>query len=559
MAPVTEFKESQLQMYGGQLPPNMEMDQVEPPIPQAPPCSKCTFSWAVQMASSLDPAKTIDIRDKQIGTQMFEGLLNFSTDNRNPEPGVASYYSVSDDGLRYTFHLRNNAMWSNGSKVTARDFEYSWKRVLDQKTGAETAGEFFMIKNASAFYKGVVGPDELGIRVIDDYALEVTLEYPVPQFPRIVCGFAYAPVPRKVVEEYGDRWTRPENIVVNGPYKLVEYKLNARLKMEKNDDYWNSRTVQVKEINVTLTDSEDVQYNLYKTDKIDWATYIPRDVILQRNPDLHADTTSCIQGYVFNLSNPYLNDTSVQNALRVFRKLTGSPDPNPFYNPLVRRAFSMAIDREKLVREVLFLKEGVAESFIPKVYGQLQGYNSPDGFPEFNPAKARELLREAGYGDGGSFPEVEMLYSVSSVFKTVAEFIQAELQTNLGITVHPSSREMKSLIDLKEKGHFAMARDGFCPAYLDSAIMINRFSSRDPENYSQYSNSVFDQMMDGVLKTADQGARNALLARAEGTLFDDMPVIPLYFVSRTYLVKPYVTGFEPNLSEYRLVKNVRVP
>ena len=526
------------QIFGDAVAIYIGNDKVEEPVPPAPACPEnCTFSWADTNPTSFDLAHLDDTYSMQIGLQQFEGLLTTAIGDGPPEPGVASHYAVSEDGLRYTFYLRRDAKWSNGRTVVADDFVYSWRRVLDPSTGSEASANLTMLKNADLFLTGKLKDfSAVGVRAIGEHILEVELKFPVPQFPSVVCHSSFTPVPREVVEKYGVKWTEPANIVVNGPYKLSEFKNNDRTILVKNENYWNADAVQIKAIKIIHASDANTQLRLHQAGQTDWITRLPSTQIreLSQSKEYREDPTMAVYEYAFKM------------------------DKAPLDNPLIRGALELAVDREMLVRQVIPGLGETANSFMLSVFQKSHGYEPPV-FPSFNPNEARRLLARAGFPDGKGFPEITLSTIASDAFnsKAIAEFIQREWKENLGINVEIGVSDFGDLLGNLRNGNFQISRETYAAPYPYDIKMFERFTKGDPDNFHQYDNPEYDALISRAKRETDQGLRNQLLKQAEEILDRDKPSIPLFYPKRTYLVRKGISGFEPNMTQKHLVKYIR--
>ncbi len=510
-----------------------------PPIQSVRP-SEPVMIWPDGGAEFLDPNKIAETAGNAIAMNMFEPLLNYARGNAAPVPGVAERYEVSDDGLVYTFHLRHDAKWSNGRTVTARDFVYSWRRGLDPATGSRNAEQLWFLHNGRALNEGRLDdPSKLGVEAVDDFTLRVTLENPTPFFPSLVASIAYAPVPREAVEKWGNRWTRPEYIVVNGPYKLVEWKVRDRVVLEKNPLYWDAEHVRLQRAVILHNESETNAWNLYRSGKVYWVpSQIPTEKIpglIARWPlDFHIDPIMCTYYYVFRL------------------------DHAPFDDVRVRRAFNMAVDKERLVRQILHAGQRAATHLVPEMFEHsdfewVRGYRSPHG-DGYDPDKARALLAEAGYPDGSGLSQVEVVYNTYEGHRLIAEAIQRNLKEDLGVDLAIHNMEWKSLLKRLHRGDFQIGRSSWCADYPDPMTFLSVFHSDSQNNYAGYHNPDYDALLERINRTRDRTRRNALIGKAEAMLNRDVPFLPLYFYVHVYLLNPYVRGFEPQYQDNHLLK-----
>ncbi|MEE9200425.1 MAG: peptide ABC transporter substrate-binding protein, partial [Candidatus Brocadiales bacterium] len=336
---------------------------------------------------TLDPALLTGFVEGRIVAALFEGLTQYQPKDLTPTPGAAKSWTVSEDGLTYTFFLRDSR-WSNGEPLTAHDFVYSWKRALEPMTAADYAYQLYYIKNAQKFNEGEIADFSLvGVSATDDYTLEVELENPTAFFLDLTSFPTLMPVNRKCIETYGDYWTRPENIVCNGPFRLVEWKINNKIRMEKNPLYWDAVRLKLESVDALSIESVNTGFNVYDTGDADLIYGIPLPLveILRGRNDFHTHVFLATSFIRFNVTAP------------------------PFDDVRVRKAFDMAIDKGRIVRYVTKGGEVPATTLVPP---GMPDYKSPQGLP-FNPEEARTLMAEAGYPGGKGFPYTEYLFNTS--------------------------------------------------------------------------------------------------------------------------------------------------
>lgn len=496
------------------------------------------FVWGTVDPQSLDPAKVQDMAAWWVTVNLFEGLLVFAPGNTKPLLGVAKAEpSVSSDGLTWTFELRPEAKWSDGEPVIAEDFVYAWRRAVHPETGGKNATDFAPIKNADAIINGSE-PDvtKLAVRAVSTHVLEVQLAYPTPTFSRIVTTPPFFPVPKRGVDKFGDQWTRPENLIGNGAFTLAEWKPRDHMTFIKNPHYWDAANVQLKKSTMRHLDNEALAWSLYQDNKLHWLNLLPVEKVgrlrSENHPELHVDPTLC-------------NATIHLNMQRT-----------PFSDVRVRRAFTMAVDRERLVSHILNRGDLVAYHYLPPLFEATLGYRSPKG-PSFDPAEARKLLAEAGFPGGKGFPSVTYIYNTYDLNRTIAEFLQRSLSENLGINVALENMEWRTFLTRIQDNDFDLARGGAC-GIEDPNEWVRNYRTGAPTNYVRFSNSGYDALLDRINHTNDLAERNRLVAEAEALVLSENPAIPLYFPVRAYLLKPFVTGFEPQALDVHLLKYIRL-
>lgn len=487
----------------------------------------------------LDPNLIGESAGTAIGMQMFETLLVPAPGNTAPRPGAAESYDVSEDGRVYTFHIREGMTWSDGRPLNAHDFRYSWLRGLTPETGSRNAQTLWKIKGAQAFNEGKTrDPATVGIRVPDDHTLEVELEVPAAYFPDLVTYIAYAPVPRHIVESAGDQWTRPENIVVNGPFKMKAWEQRSRIVLEKNPRYWDADNVALDGVFFYNSDSEQTNVNLYETGQIHWARPLPNNRVKEwlkdGRSDLKVAEMMCTYYYVYRTDRP------------------------PFEDPQVRRAFNMAVDKQKMTDSVVggFVKP--ATNLIPDMFRGTLGYVPASGDP-YDVSQARQLLAVAGYPNAAGLPPVEIVYNTFEGHKLIAEYISQSIESTLGAKVTSTNMEWKSLLKKAHAGDFTISRTSWCADYPDPISYLEVFHSKSENNYPAYTNPAYDALLDRIGSETDRDERNNLICAAEKTLNRDLPIMPLYFYARSYLLRPEVQGLLPQYQDHHYMKWVSLP
>lgn len=569
----------------------------------------------------IDPGKCSDSTGGELIWNLFAGLTDLHPATLEPIPAIAERWDISDDGTKYTFHLRESK-WSDGRPFTAHDFEWSWKRVLNPKTAAKYNTIMYPLKNAVAFnqqalvlenlpegvsddaiktfVEAVVPVDKIqrvdgkqafvfvpvdtghgdetedkteddgseaktepqisnadaasqlngkllagtpasvrvaddsivGVRAIDDLTLEVELEYPVPYFLSLVGYHTFKPVPRHVIEgleqagEKPELWTRVDNIVCNGAYKLVEWKFRQHMLFEKNDNYWdiaNPEICRIEKVRVLMVENYNTTLNLYVAGEVDWPgaqVEIPSELqdLVKSKADYHISRKLAVYFYWFNTKE------------------------SPTDNRLLRKALSMSINRKEIAE---FVKRGGEVPLSSVVPDGLAGYKGLE-IPIFDAEKARALLAEAGYPEGKGLPKVTLIYNTSENHKKVAVAAKQMWKDNLGIDVEIENQEWKTYLGRMSRNEFQMARMGWVGDYSDPNTFLELFTSQNGNNHSNWKDPKYDEMLDEANRTLDLKERLSKLRAAEEYLMDAQPVLPIYIYARTQMIKPYLKGISPN-------------
>ncbi|WP_281646691.1 peptide ABC transporter substrate-binding protein [Parendozoicomonas sp. Alg238-R29] len=481
--------------------------------------------------ASLDPQKVEGTPGGFVVRDLFEGLVTQDGDG-NTIPGTAESWSVSDDGLVYTFDLRKNANWSNGDPVTADDFVFAFQRAVDPAT-ASKYGWYMQIPgivNADAIIDGKLEPSELGVKAVDDKTFEVTLKAPVPFFPKLLAHYTTFPTPKKVIEEFGDQWTRAENIVSNGAYTMDKWVVNERIVSKRNPFYWNNEKTVVDEVHYLPIVSQTAELNRYKAGEVDMTNEIPLDHFksLQKNIPSEVRITPQIGTYYYTFNT--------QKA--------------PFNDARVRKALAYAINREAIAKFVVGQGEKPTFSFTPD---SVNGFVKPDLDWEKISQKKREteakrLLVEAGF-DKSNPLNIELLYNTSESHKKVAIAVSQMWKQTLGVTVTLRNEEWKTYLDTRLQGDFDVTRAGWLGDYNEASTMLSLWNSFSDLNDAKWANEEYDALLEQAKTTLDEGKRGLVYEKAEQIFAQEMPAAPIYQYVSSRLVKPYVGGYPANNPE----------
>ncbi|HDS1236315.1 oligopeptide ABC transporter substrate-binding protein OppA [Pluralibacter gergoviae] len=474
---------------------------------------------------SLDPHKIEGVPESNISRDLFEGLLVSDLDG-HPVAGVAEKWENKDFKV-WTFHLRKEAKWSNGDPVTAQDFVYSWQRITDPKTASPYASylQYGHLLNVDDIIAGKKPTSELGVKAIDDHTLEVTLSEPVPYFYKLLIHPSTSPVPKAVVEKYGDKWTQPANIVTNGAYKLTDWVVNERIVMERNPQYWNNAKTVINKVTYLPISSEVTDVNRYRSGEIDM-TYnnMPIELFQKLKKEIpkevHVDPYLCT--YYYEINN--------QKA--------------PFTDERVRTALKLGLDRDIIVNKVKNQGDVAAFGFTPP-YTDGAKLTKPEWFgwtQEKRNAEAKKLLAEAGYTDAKPLT-FNLLYNTSDLHKKLAIAAAAIWKKNIGVNVKLENQEWKTFLDTRHQGTYDVARAGWCADYNEPTSFLNMMVSNSSSNTPHYKSPAFDKIIADAIKATDEAQRSALYNKAEQQLDKDSAIVPVYYYVNARLVKPWVGGY----------------
>lgn len=481
----------------------------------------------------LDPHLVTGSAEFRALTALFEGLTSVDPATLEPIPGVAQRWEISEDGRRYTFHLRDNARFSNGEPVTAGDFVFSWKRMLSPALAAEYAYMLHVIQNARAYNEGTLTDfSQVGVKALDDRTLEVTLENPTPYFLSMQVNFMWFPLHRPTLEKFGaeetrgTKWTQPGNHVGNGPFMLEEWYPNEHLRFVRNPHYWNAAEVKPDAVKLYPVSNEQTEERSFRAGELHMTYSIPIHRIEAYRKE---------QPEVLNLK-PYLQTY-------YYRFNTTRP---PFDDVRVRRAFGLAIDREAIARNVLKAGEQPAYHFTPP---QIAGYNAMHRVSQ-DAAAARLLLAEAGYPEGKGFPAVTLLYNTAEYDKTVSEALQRMWQQALGVQVQLLHQDYKTYLASMSSLDYDIARSTWAADFVDPINFLECFLSGQGNNRTGYNNPEYDALIHAAYAEADAAKREAHLQEAERMLLEDAPVTPLCITTLKFLLSPQLKGVKPNPIAY---------
>ncbi|MBV7272095.1 peptide ABC transporter substrate-binding protein [Clostridium sp. PL3] len=483
---------------------------------------------------TIDPGLTNTSEGLTVAANSFEGLLRLD-EKENPVSGVAEKWEISPDGLKYTFNLRKDAKWSDGKPVKAEDFKYAWQRALDPKVASEYAYQLFYIKNGENFNKGKCKAEDLGIKVIDDSKLEVTLEYPTSYFLSLTTFPTYAPVRKDIVEKDSKAWAnKPDTFVCNGPFKMKEWKLKDSINFVKNENYWNAKSIKLDSLQFKLIEQPSSALSAFRAGQIDFMEAPP----LQETPNLLKEGIAKVYPY---LGTCYVSLNVSSNAQGVDAEAAKA-----LSNPKVRKALALSIDRTQMVQNVTkggqkpataFVSNGIMEDKSGKDFRNKDYYK-----PEGDVAEAKRLLAEAGYPDGKGFPKLSYLYNTGEDNKNIAEALQDMWRKNLGITVEIINQEKKVFMNTRKNKDYLTARGSWIADYSDPMTFLDVWITNGGNNNTGYSNAEYDKKISNAKAEKDPAKRMQLLHDAEDILMNDMPIIPIYFYVSIGCSKDYVKG-----------------
>ena len=472
---------------------------------------------------SLDPHLVTGVTEHRVLLSLFEGLTNLNQKTLEIEPGAAESWEVSDDGLVYTFKINPNAKWTDGTPVTAHDFVYGWRRHLSPKLGSEYSYMLWCLKNAQAYNDGKITDfDKVGVKALDDYTLEVTLEYPAPYFLSMQIHYAWFPVLKSNIEKFGaiddrnTKWTHAGNMVSNGPFELVEWLPDQIIRVRQNGYYWDADNVKLDGIDFYPTGSLLTLERLFQSGKAQLIeTLMSQKVATYRNENpevLRVEPYFGTYFYRFNTTRPPLDD------------------------PRVRRALAMSIDYQSICHNVLFGTGIPTTALTPPGLG---GYTAKTSI-EYNVEAARRLLAEAGYPNSEGMRTIEILYNESEDHQRVAEAIQDMWKTNLNVKATTTRQEWKVYLNSMTTLNYDVVRSGWIADYPDPINYLECFVTGGGNNRTGWSSPKFDSLVNEARYEPDRDSRYNLLQKAEAILLNEAPIAPIYTYTQKFLVAPEV-------------------
>ena len=480
---------------------------------------------------SLDPQIATGVPEHHIISAVMEGLVLKDRKTLEPRPGVAKSWDISDDGRVYTFYLRDNARWSNGDPHTAHDYAWSWWRALQPALGNLYAYMLFPIENAQKYYEGDISDfDQVGVKALDDRTLQVTLKYPTPYFLQLLDHYSLFPVHQATIEKFGDadqrgtRWTYEGNLVGNGPFQLVDWKINRRIVVQRNPHYWDKENVSLNEIIFIPIENIVTEERMFRAGQLHVTSSLPADKISvyreAKDPELRIAPYLGTYYYRLNVRKPQLQDRRV------------------------RRALAMTIDRQRLVDNIT--KGGQLPAYAMTPPGTM-GY-FPKSDLKFDPQGAKKLLADAGYPNGDGFPPTEILYNTNEGHRKVAVALQDMWKKHLNIDIRLLNQEWKVYLDSESAGQYEISRAGWIGDYVDPNNFLDLFLCGGGNNRTGWCNEEYDRLiLDVAPSMSSHSERLEVFQQAEKILLDDMPIIPIYTYTTVQLVDSSVKNFDANI------------
>ncbi|WP_395737234.1 peptide ABC transporter substrate-binding protein [Prosthecobacter sp.] len=491
--------------------------------------------------ATLDPQLASGQPEHMIFHAIFEGLISPAPGNPDGDaPGAAASWEHDPAFTVWTFKLQPNGRWSDGAPLTAADFVYSYQRMLTARLGADYAGMLYPLLNAEEFHTGKITDfSQVGVKALDPLTLQITLKGPAPYFPSMIKHYAWFPMPKQAIEKFGSmsdrntRWTRPANMVCNGAFKLKSWDVNQAIEVERNPHYWDAATVKLNGIVFLPISNDTTEERAFVDGQLHVTLMMP---------------LSKIPAYEAGKSPSYHNDPLL--SVYMYRCNTTK---KPFDNPLVRRALALAIDRESITKNVLRAGQQPATGLTPP--GCNVDYHVPN-IMRFDPAEAKKLMAEAGFPDGKGFPPFDILINTSPAHRALAEAVQAMWKEHLNIPAGVLNQDWGVYIESQRKLDYQVARYAWVGDYLDPSTFLGCWQTGDGNNNTGWGSKRYDELIHQSYQEGDATKRLQLLNEAETILLNEAPIIPIYWYTHSYLMRPEVKGLLPSLLEHRCYKAV---
>ena len=514
------------------------------PATSATPVADSRRSQTLHLGNSsepgdLDPQTAVALTEANILVALFEGLTALDEKTCQPVPGVAERWDISPDGLTYTFQLRADARWSNGDPLTARDFAWSFQRILSPKLASEYSYMVWPIKNAQAYNEGKITDfAQVGVHVVDDHTLEIMLGAPCPWLLALAAHQSWFPVHRATVEKFGGaerqgtRWTRPENMVGNGAFTLKEWSPNARIVAAKNPNYWDATHTKLNAVVFYPLENLATEEKSFRAGQLHVTYGLPPAKISAWQQDTPASVR-------------------VDPFLETFFLRFNTTKP-PLNNVKLRHALALALDRTALARDVLRGSVVPAHALTPP---GTAGYAPPAGVPD-DFAAARALLAEAGFAGGGGLPSFELQIKNDDNHRAIAEAVQQMWKKELGVNLSIVPLEQKTWLQNQQTQAYQISSARWVGDYVDPNTFLDLWLTNGGNNWTGWGSPAYDQLVTEAARTLDAAKRQSLQHDAETLLLNEGPIIPIYHGARAFLIDPTVKGWTSNilgLHRYQLI------
>jgi oligopeptide transport system substrate-binding protein len=491
--------------------------------------------------SGVDPHTTTGMPEYRLQMALFEGLVAKHPETLEIIPGVADSWQISDDGLVYTFHIREDAKWSNGEKLIANDFTQSWHRALMPGLANEYVESLFVLKNAEKFFKQELKNfSDVGVKALDDSTLRIELKNPTPYFLQLLDHHSMFPVHIDTISKFSpiderdSTWTRPENFVGNGPFVIHEWTPGKVFSVTPNPYYWDAKMVKLKEIRFYPVEQLLAEERMFKAGQLHKTEWMPIAKIEKykkaNDPEYVTFPYLATYFYILNVTKPPTNDVRV------------------------RKALAYAVDRESIAKNITKGQQLPAYSLTPP---DVLGYTAKAKMT-YDLNMARKLLTEAGYPNGEGMPPIELIYNTSEDHQKIAQAVQQMWKKNLNINVTLQNQEWKVFLDNQKLLNYQVARMAWVGDYVDPNTFLEIFITNGGNNRTGWSNAKYDQMIRAATSAKNREERYELLQQAEQILVDEVPFIPIYNYSTNNLLSTDVKGYYMNIMDYHPYKYIHL-
>jgi len=478
---------------------------------------------------TLDPQQAQGVTEHHIIMAMIEGLVAPSIDDQSKVvPGMADRWEHNDDYSVWTFHIGENRKWSNGDPVTAQDFVFSYKRMLTASFGAQYSENLFILKGAEDYYRGKITDfEQVGVKALDDHTLRIELVGPTPYLLSLVQHDSWLPVNPKAILSFGkidtrdSKWTSAENFVGNGPFKMKSWRPNDVIEVVRNPLYWDAENVKLNGINFYSIENLNTMERAFQAGQLHKTDQVPLDKVpyyRRTHPELiRIDPYEGTYFYRINVARKPLND------------------------PKVRLALNLAVDREAIVKNILREDQKPATGYTPPGMGDYKPLNEI----AYDPARARQLLAEAGYPNGKGFPKFTIHFNTLESHRAIAEAIQQMWKEELNIDVGLENQEWKVYLDTQNNKNYDLSRSAWIGDFMDPVTFLSMWTTGNGNNNTNWGNPKFDALIEQAARTGDPNARLEILHQAEDLFLSEAPVVLVYWYTNAYLLQPSVQNWNP--------------
>ena len=489
---------------------------------------------------SLDPHRSRSTQAAVVLRDIGEGLVGYSSAGELIA-GAAEKWEISEDGRQYDFWLRPEARWSNGETVTAEQFVYSFRRLVNPETAAFYAQALADIENAADIIAGLKTPDRLGVEALEEFRLRIRLTNATPYFLGLLTHPSAFPVHPASIEQHGDAFAKAGNLLSNGAYKLDSWELGSVIHLSRNENYWNNAGTAIDKVHHYVTPEPQVELNRYRAGELDMTSTVPPEAfaaIKEKRPDeLRLAPYLGVYYYGLNLTREPFKD-----------------------KPKLRQALSMAIDREVLTEKITGRGEAPAYSWVPPGVDNYEAIRIAyaDMTADERHAAARRLYKESGHGEDNPL-EVEIRYNTSETHQRIALAIQSMWRETLGFEATLINEEFQVLLsNMRNMEITQVFRSSWIGDYNDAHTFLQVLLTGNPLNLTGYASEEYDSLMQRAAEQTDLGRRQLYLEEAERVLLADHPVIPLYFYVSKHLVNPRIRGWGDNVLDYHYSQHLSI-